>query len=288
MSTLITADVWMRITAEASISTSPAFSASAYFGPNADKLLPLPPESMLVVDASIPTVQSGSTCPISLLRMKNKGVRIFSSQYLHAKLYAFDKSAFVGSCNASSRSANLLIEAAVLLKRVSDIQEVRNFVKSICVTELFESDLNYLGSLYTPPEIPKIPLQQSYFSTLVMELLQEQGGSRATQVQPPRAVWENYLGVDWLSPPFPILTLTNEATGITVQRHIVEHDHNMTIEIAGAELPRPAILQLRRIEEHNYSYKVHRPGTNNFSVLQGLLNNIQNPLRTHGRDWLLI
>jgi len=288
MAELITSGVWLRITAEAKATSGPSFAASAYFSSGGDALLPLRPDSLLVVDASIPTVQQGATCPASLLRMRKRGVRIFSAQHLHAKMYAFDKSAFVGSCNASSRSANLLIEAAVRLKAQGEIAKVKNFIRAICLTELSAADLAGLQESYQPPQFIKLPAKQSLLSTLVMELLLEQGGPRASQVQPPRAVWENYLGLKWLTPPYPHLSLTNEQTGVSAVRAVVEHDHNMTIEIAGAELPRPAILQLRRTSEHTYVYRVHRPGTSAFKGLRNLLDTVNNPLRSHGRDWFLM
>lgn len=288
MAELITSSVWQTITAAAKATKAPSFAASAYFGAGADSLLPLRPESSLVVDASIPTVQQGATCPASLIRMQKKGVRIFSAQHLHAKMYAFEKSAFVGSCNASSHSANILIEGAVRLKKETEIAQVRNFIQALCLTELSGSDLSKLQESYRPPQLPKMPAKQSFLSTLVMELLQEQGGPRASQVQPPRAVWESYLGLKWLTPPYPQLSLTNEVTGVTTMRPVVEHDHNMTIEIAGAELPRPAILQLRRTGEHTYNYRVHRPGTAAFATLRNLLDTVHNPLRSHGRDWFLM
>jgi hypothetical protein len=288
VATLFSHGVWQRITDSAKSAQKPSFVACAYFSAAADILLPLCPESLLVVDASIATVQAGATCPSTLLNLKKKGVQIFSAQHLHAKVYAFDNTAFVGSCNASERSADLLIEAAVELTRASEIQQVRNFVRMICLTELSLVDLSSLQQHYKPPRIPRISVKQSFVSTLVMELLQEQGGTRASQVQPPRAVWESYLGLKWLSSPYPKLTLTNQKTGITVVRPVVEHDHNMTIEIAGAELPRPAILEMRRVKKYEHQYQVHRSGTIAFKVLQDLLRNVHNPLRTHGRDWFLM
>ena len=288
MAELITSGVWQTITAAAKAAKSPSFAASAYFGAGGDSLLPLGSESLLVVDASIPTVQQGATCPISLIRLHKKGVRIFSAQHLHAKMYAFEKSAFVGSCNASSHSANILIEGAVRLSKKTEVAQVKSFIQALCLTELSGADLSKLQESYKPPQFPKMPAKQSFLSTLVMELLQEQGGLRASQVQPPRAIWESYLGLKWLTPPYPELSLTNESTGVTTVRHVVEHDHNMTIEIAGAELPRPAVLQLRRTGEHAYNYRVHRPGGTGFSGLQQLLATIYNPLRSHGRNWFMM
>jgi phosphatidylserine/phosphatidylglycerophosphate/cardiolipin synthase-like enzyme len=69
--------------------------------------------SRLVVDASENAVKSGQTHPADLKKLQNRGVVIYSYPSLHAKVYAFDGFAFVGSANASNRSSGILTEAVV-------------------------------------------------------------------------------------------------------------------------------------------------------------------------------
>src|SRR4051794_22609167 len=111
MLSLLGPRVWRDITDAATTSKHPAHAAVAYFGQHGDVLLPLRRGSALVVDASIPTLSAGATCPAALTRLQRQGVAIYSAQYLHAKVYAFDTVAFIGSANASSRSDRTLIEA---------------------------------------------------------------------------------------------------------------------------------------------------------------------------------
>src|SRR5579884_2935049 len=104
MTSFVGPNVWAEITAAAKASNKPAFVAVAYFGQKGDGLLPLAKNSTLVVDASINTVSSGGTCPAALRQLLKRGVKIFSAQNLHAKVFVFDGVAFVGSANASTRS----------------------------------------------------------------------------------------------------------------------------------------------------------------------------------------
>lgn len=252
--------------------------------------MPLRSGSVLVADVSLKTVKAGATSPLALLRILRRGVRIFSAQNLHAKVYAFDNVAFVGSANVSHSSSKHLIEAVVQLDDPALVADVRAFVLDLAITELDEADLIELQKHYVPP--PKIifPKQQAPFTTLVMELTHEQGGNRAKQVQPPKPVWEAYFGVAIDQATYPQLTLTN--TGVhppqVAPGTISKHDHNLTIEIPGAELPRPALLELRKVGTNAFTYTVHRPGGHRYSYFSKLLKTVGNPLWTSGRRWLII
>src|SRR6266852_1676132 len=113
MITLLTPRVWKDITYAAAKCKLAAHVAVAYFSDRGDRLLPLPKGSSLVVDASISTLAVGSTCPAALERLRKKGVDIYSAKDLHAKVYAFDDVAFIGSANVSRRSEISLIEAVL-------------------------------------------------------------------------------------------------------------------------------------------------------------------------------
>ena len=259
---LVAPKVWDEITGAALDAKQPAHAAMAYFGANGDRLLPLLPGSQLVVDASIPTIAAGGTSPAALARLKNRGVEIYSAQYLHAKVVAFDRIAFVGSANASAHSSNLLIEAVLCSENRATIRSVRNFVKTLCITSLSSDDLRELSKYYRPPKVPGVHRNGRRYSSLIMDLTLEQGGDRITQVQPPRAVWRHYFGINVDFVRRPTLKLTNFTSNppTVASRRIVKHHHTFTIEILGAELPRPAILQMRRTGPQQYSYWVHRPG----------------------------
>lgn len=153
-SKLVTAGVWKSLTSTAKAARTPAYVAVAYFGQGASKLLPLPPNSRLVVDASDGAVKSGQTCPVDLRRMQKRGVVIYSAPSLHGKVFVFGNVAFVGSTNVSNRSAGVLIEAAL---RTTDRQVVRSakkFVDGLCLNELSPGTIDRLKRIYRPPHMP--------------------------------------------------------------------------------------------------------------------------------------
>jgi hypothetical protein len=289
MLTLLTPRVWNAITQAAASSTKPAQVAVAYFSDNMGSLLPLPKGSSLVVDASIATISAGATSPIALEKLRKRDVEIYTVQNLHAKVFAFDKMAFVGSSNVSNSSKVRLIEAVLQSDDPKTLTSIRSFVQSISLTRLSAADLKELLQFYKTikPTAPN-PAQKK-FATLLMELTLEQGGGRETQVQPPKTVWENYFGITG-NGNLPSLSLLNIGASslAPVNRAVVKHHHTYTVEISGAELPRPAILQMRRTGTNSYSYQVLRPEQPSFGFLQGLLKNTQNPLWTSGRRWLLV
>jgi hypothetical protein len=146
--------VWKRITAAAKKTRKPALVAVAYFAQGASKLLPLRPNSRLVVDASEAAVKSGQTCPSDLKKLQKRGVAIYSYPNLHAKVYAFDGLVFIGSANVSNRSAGTLQEAVVRTMESQIVRSARRFVRDICLDELSPGRLDQLQRIYRPPRIP--------------------------------------------------------------------------------------------------------------------------------------
>lgn len=289
MSTLMTTNVWKEITAAAKSAKVPSHVAVAYFGSKGPSLLPLPKGSVIVADVSISTVAQGATSPAALEQMRKSGVDIYTVQHLHAKAFAFDAMAFVGSMNASQNSAAILVEASLKTAVKNEIDSVRKFVESLCVTKLNESDLKQLSAFYKPPKTasPFIDQQKNY-STLLMELTLEQGVGRASQVQPPKSVWAAFFGLTYPANSPPTITLVNEKTMTPEIRPVVKHHHTYTIEISDADMPRPAILQMRRLNVNKYSYIVHRPNDQTFSGLNHLVKTLYNPFWSSGRKWVLI
>jgi hypothetical protein len=151
---LVTHGIWKTLASSARGARNPAYAAVAYFGKGASKLLPLRPNSALVVDASDVAVKSGQTCPFDLKRLQKRGVRIYSAQNLHAKIYVFDHRVFLGSANASSRSAGTLIEAMLQSNDRGVVSAARTFVRSLCLDELSPKTLSRLTRIYRPPRLP--------------------------------------------------------------------------------------------------------------------------------------
>jgi hypothetical protein len=152
-SQLITVGIWKQLTRAAKKSRRPSVVAVAYFGKGASKLLPLRTGSRLVVDASEAAVKGGQTCPSELETLTQRGVRVFSIPNLHAKLFVFGNRAFIGSTNASNRSANTLVEAVVMTTDLVAARAARTFVRGLCLHELGPEAIATLKKLYKPPRI---------------------------------------------------------------------------------------------------------------------------------------
>ncbi len=148
---LITEGVWNSLRRVAKTSHRPNWVAVAYFGQGADKLLRLTPGSRLVVNASLSTVRAGQTHPASLLRLVRRGIRVYSVENLHAKVYVIGNRAFIGSANASQSSAQRLLEAIVSTTEQRVVKRAREFIGSLCMEALSPQALASLQKSYRPP-----------------------------------------------------------------------------------------------------------------------------------------
>lgn len=179
-------DAWEAITAAAQRRTQRAWVAVAFFGKDGPDLLPLVPGSHLVVNASVAAVKQGLTHPDSLKRMIDSGVLVYSVDNLHAKVFVFGKSAFVGSANATGNSAERLLEAVVRTTDIGAVNEARAFVDSQCQVELGASELDRLQKLYRPPKFSAERRRRS------------SGNSRRQHSELRRL---HIVHLDWFTPP---------------------------------------------------------------------------------------
>ena len=155
MSTVfITQDIWPQLTKAVRGSRQSCAVAVAYFGAGASRLLPLPKNSRLVVDASERAIASGQTCPTDLSKLVRRGVSVYSVPNLHAKVFVLGRAAYIGSVNVSNRSASQLVEAVIRTTEPSAVRAARQFVQEHCLHELTPTVLKRLSKLYRPPLIP--------------------------------------------------------------------------------------------------------------------------------------
>lgn len=145
--------IWTEITRAIKDSKRRADAAVAFFGTGASKLLPLKPGSVLVVNASENVVKAGLTDPSELLRLQERGVRAYSVDNLHAKVFVLGRRAYIGSTNVSSRSANYYVESALRTTDLKAVQAARKFVERLCVNELGPGQLETLKKIYKPPRV---------------------------------------------------------------------------------------------------------------------------------------
>jgi hypothetical protein len=151
-------NVWRRITAKVKRCRSRCHVAIAYFGEYGSTLLPLTRGSVLVVNASEAAVKAGQTHPGELLKLINKGVAVHSVANLHAKVIVAGDDVFVGSTNASRRSAKYLLEAAVRTSSRTVILAARQMVTDLAVVApLGPERARQLLKIYRPPRVPLLP-----------------------------------------------------------------------------------------------------------------------------------
>ncbi len=106
-------DIWKRISGLAKDSTR-RHVAVAYVASQGMKMLRLARGDVLIVDMSQPRVKCGATDQTLIEEYMDKGVAVYSSSHLHAKVFVFDNLAVVGSTNVSKYSEKDLTEAAIL------------------------------------------------------------------------------------------------------------------------------------------------------------------------------
>jgi hypothetical protein len=71
------------------------------------------------------------------------------------------------------------------------------------------------------------------------------------------------------------------------QRKVVQHHHNLTIEVGGAQPPRPAILHMRRTGHNAFEYWVYRPSSKAYRHCDWILKNLGAD-KFRERRWIII
>lgn len=164
-SSLLSDDIWPSITSAAKDSC--CHVAVAYVGRNAPELLPLKKGSILVCDFSRSALERGLTNPDAIRAYLKAGVEVHSWENLHAKVFSFGDVAYVGSCNASYNSANVLTEAAVRVTDPKTVNDVSRFVLGLRGTRVGPQLLEKMAGYYCTPAWEKRGSMSSRVSTQV-------------------------------------------------------------------------------------------------------------------------
>jgi len=149
--TLLTTGVWQELTRAVRDNTGPMYAAVPYFSRSGNRMLPLKRGDILVVNASDTAVASGQTCPSALRRLTNKGVKVYSLENLHAKVFVLGRTAYVGSANVSASSKEYLVEAVVAIHDRNTVAAAKSFVTGLCEARVTDSELDRLEAIYRPP-----------------------------------------------------------------------------------------------------------------------------------------
>lgn len=140
--------------------------AVAFAGKDAAELLPLRSGDEIVVDASDGRLQAGLTSPDAIAAWIEQGATVYSVEALHAKALRFtlcgdngtQQLTIVGSGNASTRSAECLIEAALLVDEKGTADTVDAFIDQLIAeagTPLGPAWVERARPLYLLPTSPR-------------------------------------------------------------------------------------------------------------------------------------
>ena len=286
MSNLVTESPWTAISAAARRSKQPSHVAVAYLGQKGDALLPLVANSMLVVDASLSMVRGGSTHPGALLKLRKRGVRVFTAPLLHAKVFAFDSVGFVGSTNASTRSRDHLSEAVLRVKDASTLADIRNYVDGLAADELSKAELEWLRKQYSTPSFSLPAISGTGYRRLLIQIMKsDQQGYSKHQVQPTSGAWAAFFKLKQRTARLPTLKLRNMNTGGVIERRVVRHAKVMTLDIPEA-VP-GALLEMWEVGKRRFDYRVVVPTDRDFKRLDKEVTRTPNPLWRPGRRWIV-
>ena len=120
--------LWSEI-ARLAQKTKKKLAAVAYISD--DEIIKFGERDLLVVDASDEAIKSGRTNARVIKDAFYRNAKIYSNQFLHAKIMLFDSIAVIGSGNISFTSRNTLHEAAVFSDRPELVASVIDFIEQL-------------------------------------------------------------------------------------------------------------------------------------------------------------
>lgn len=121
---------WQAITAQAKRARRAPAVVAVPWVTNAE-LLHLGRGDRVVVDFSDQAIAAGQTNPSEVLTWIRRGARIRSMAQLHAKVFIFGRTAYVGSTNVSLNSALRLNEATVRTTEPTAVAAARHHVEAL-------------------------------------------------------------------------------------------------------------------------------------------------------------
>lgn len=127
----LSARIWPRLRRLARTRGRRAYVAVPFLGKDAAKRLPLRQGDVLITKFDLAAVRAGLVSPTDVVAFITRGVEVHSVANLHAKVYVFGRTAFVGSANVSASSEESLIEAGCEVTSSDFVAACRAFVQSL-------------------------------------------------------------------------------------------------------------------------------------------------------------
>lgn len=115
-------------------------------------LLELRSGDLLVVNLENGTCRAGQTDPGVVRKMRDRGVRVFRSAHLHAKMMVFGDVVVVGSTNFSDSSLHRYREAVSITESKPLARQVRRQIQDLGDVEVSDVDLDAAQSEWRPPK----------------------------------------------------------------------------------------------------------------------------------------
>jgi hypothetical protein len=145
-------DTWRELRAISRRRNCPLYVAVPFLGDGAGNLLHLKRGDVLVVALTEANSRNGSVCPAEIERLQRKGVEVFLSPYLHAKVLLCGRKAVVGSANLSQSSFTHLDEAAILTTDRSVLKHIRVWFQQRMLEPVTPEWLGVCAKAYRAPK----------------------------------------------------------------------------------------------------------------------------------------
>jgi hypothetical protein len=144
-------DTWRTLRSISRHRNYPLYVAAPFLGNGGGKLLYLKRGDVLVVALTIANSRNGSVCPAEIKRLQAKGVKVFLSPVLHAKVLLCGRTVVVGSANLSQTSFRVLDEAAIVTTNAKVVKHVRAWFQQRMSEEIGPKWLAACAKEWNPP-----------------------------------------------------------------------------------------------------------------------------------------
>jgi len=144
--------LWARIIKLAQSCKGPRWVATPYLGRVARFLLPLKGGDKLICAMTESHVRSGGVCPEEVKKLQGQGVKVYTQDSIHAKIYLLGNIAIVCSANLSKNSVHNLDEAGMLTDDPSMVGKIRQWFNERFSTLVTPGWIEHMMPLYVPSE----------------------------------------------------------------------------------------------------------------------------------------
>jgi hypothetical protein len=145
-------DTWRELRSISRHRKCPLHVAVPFLGSGGGKLLYLKRGDVLIVALTEGNARNGSVCPTEIKRLQARGVQVFLSSVLHAKVVLCGRKAVVGSANLSQTSLTHLDEAAILTTDASVVAHIHAWFQQRMLEPITPEWLAVCAKAYRPPK----------------------------------------------------------------------------------------------------------------------------------------